>query len=41
MRAGVLVLVGTMKGAFLVGANPARARWTVREPHFKGSPISI
>ena len=39
MTSGVLLLVGTMKGAFLVDLSADRSRWTVRGPHFKGSPI--
>jgi photosystem II stability/assembly factor-like uncharacterized protein len=35
----VLVLVGTMKGAFLLRSNGARARWEVGGPHFPGEAI--
>ncbi|MGH7731391.1 MAG: WD40/YVTN/BNR-like repeat-containing protein, partial [Candidatus Eiseniibacteriota bacterium] len=35
----VLVLVGTMKGAFFVRSNGARARWDVGGPHFPGQAI--
>jgi sortilin (neurotensin receptor 3) len=34
-----LVLVGTMKGAFLVRSNGARARWEVGGPHFAGQAV--
>src|SRR5258708_5094037 len=34
-----MILVGTMKGAFLVHSNPARKRWTVRGPFFPGHAI--
>ncbi len=35
----VLVLVGTMKGAFLMRSNGARARWDAGGPHFPGQAI--
>src|SRR5437773_7814910 len=35
----VLVLVGTMKGAFLLRSSPARARWDVAGPFFPGHAI--
>ena len=35
----VLVLVGTMKGAFLMRSNGARARWEVGGPHFAGQAV--
>jgi photosystem II stability/assembly factor-like uncharacterized protein len=35
----VLVLVGTMKGAFLFRSNGARARWDVSGPHFPGHAV--
>jgi len=34
-----LLLVGTMKGAFLLRSNPARSRWEVGGPHFPGSSV--
>ena len=35
----VLVLVGTMKGAFLFRSNGARARWDSSGPHFPGHAV--
>jgi len=35
----VLVLVGTMKGAFLMRSNGARARWETGGPHFPGQAV--
>lgn len=35
----VLVMVGTMKGAFLMRSNAARARWEMGGPHFPGQAI--
>ncbi|MEO6462428.1 MAG: exo-alpha-sialidase [Candidatus Eisenbacteria bacterium] len=35
----VLVLVGTMKGAFLFRSNGARARWDVSGPHLPGHSV--
>jgi hypothetical protein len=35
----VLVLVGTMKGAFLFRSNGGRARWETGGPHFPGQSI--
>ena len=35
----VLVLVGTMKGAFLLRSNGARARWEAGGPHFAGQAV--
>lgn len=35
----VLLLIGTMKGAFLFCSNGARKRWQVSGPHFPGHPI--
>lgn len=35
----VLVLVGTMKGAFLMRSNGARARWEAGGPHFAGQAV--
>ena len=34
-----LVLVGTMKGAFLLRSNPARKRWDVGGPYFPGHSV--
>lgn len=35
----VLLLVGTLKGAFLARSRPARARWEVAGPLFPGSAV--
>ncbi len=35
----VLLLVGTMKGAFLLCSNRARQRWQVSGPHFPGHTV--
>jgi len=35
----VLVLVGTMKGAFLFRSDARRARWEMGGPHFPGLPV--
>lgn len=35
----VLLLVGTMKGAFLLRANRARARWDIGGPYFPGHTV--
>jgi len=35
----VLLLVGTMKGAFLMRSNAARARWEVGGPYFAGHSV--
>src|SRR5690606_10051125 len=37
--AGVRVLVGTRKGAFILTADEARRDWTVNGPHFPGWEI--
>jgi hypothetical protein len=37
--AGVRVLVGTRKGAFILTSNERRKRWTVSGPHFAGWEI--
>ncbi|MDQ3673392.1 MAG: exo-alpha-sialidase [Gemmatimonadota bacterium] len=34
-----LVLVGTMKGAFLFRSNEARKKWTMDGPHFRGEAV--
>src|SRR5271169_2133840 len=40
VKAGdVLLLVGTVKGAFLFRANRSRARWEVGGPHFPGTVV--
>jgi photosystem II stability/assembly factor-like uncharacterized protein len=38
-RGDVLVLVGTMKGAFVLRSNAARKRWDVGGPYSIGSPV--
>src|SRR5260370_23539950 len=38
-KGNVLVLVGTMKGAFLFCSDGARKRWEVGGPHSIGSPV--
>ena len=35
----VLLLVGTMKGAFILRANKKRASWDVGGPYFPGSAV--
>ena len=35
----ILLLVGTMKGAFIVRADRSRARWEVGGPYFPGSAV--
>ncbi|MBI4443533.1 MAG: exo-alpha-sialidase [Acidobacteria bacterium] len=35
----VLLLVGTMKGAFLLSSDGDRRRWEVSGPHFAGQPV--
>ncbi len=35
----VLLLVGTMKGAFILRANNRRKRWDVGGPYFPGNPV--
>ncbi len=35
----VLLLVGTMKGAFLLRSSPSRARWEIGGPYSPGVPI--
>lgn len=48
MTAGVRVLVGTRKGAFILTSNAGRTSWNVAGPHFpgwelyhiKGSPVN-
>jgi len=35
----VVLLVGTMKGAFLLRSTPARARWELGGPHFPGQAV--
>src|SRR5258708_37585740 len=34
----VVLLVGTMKGAFLLRSNKARKKWDIGGPHSVGSP---
>lgn len=38
-KGDVLVLVGTMKGAFMLRSNAARKRWSVGGPYSIGSPV--
>ena len=38
-KGDVLVLVGTMKGAFVVRSDAARKRWSVGGPYSVGSPV--
>ena len=35
----VIVLVGTMKGAFILSSDAARKKWTVEGPHFPGEAV--
>src|SRR5205085_8321434 len=35
----VLLLVGTMKGAFILRANKRRAQWEIGGPYFPGSAV--
>ncbi|GAC1650692.1 MAG: exo-alpha-sialidase [Gemmatimonadaceae bacterium] len=37
--AGVVVLVGTTKGAFVLHSTTARQRWTTSGPHFRGHAV--
>ena len=37
---GVLIIVGTAKGAFLVRSDDNRNSWTVDGPHFKGWKVT-
>src|SRR5690242_14963724 len=36
---GVLLLVGTTKGAFIFRASGARAKWTMSGPYLRGEPV--
>ena len=38
-KQSVLVLVGTMKGAFLFRSDPDRKKWHMEGPHFKGESV--
>jgi len=38
-RGDVLLLVGTMKGAFILRANESRKKWEVGGPYFPGSAV--
>ncbi|HEY6306334.1 MAG TPA: hypothetical protein VI488_07770, partial [Candidatus Angelobacter sp.] len=38
-KGNVLVLVGTMKGAFILCSDGARKRWKVGGPYSIGSPV--
>ena len=35
----VLILVGTMKGAFLFRSDPSRKEWRMEGPHFRGESV--
>jgi hypothetical protein len=35
----VLLLVGTMKGAFVVSSSAERREWTIHGPHFRGETV--
>ncbi|MGQ0713770.1 MAG: exo-alpha-sialidase [Gemmatimonadaceae bacterium] len=35
----VVLLVGTMKGAFLMWSDEKRKRWKIDGPHFRGQPV--
>src|SRR5947208_7437331 len=35
----VVLLVGTLKGAFLLRSTPARSRWEMGGPHFPGQAV--
>lgn len=35
----VLLLVGTVKGAFIFRSNAKRSRWTMEGPHFPGESV--
>ena len=35
----VLVLVGTMKGAFILRSDPDRSQWEIGGPYFPGSAV--
>ncbi|MCO5226501.1 MAG: hypothetical protein M9953_14270, partial [Thermomicrobiales bacterium] len=37
--AGVRVLVGTAKGAFILTSDEARAEWDISGPHFPGAEV--
>lgn len=39
MKGGVIVMVGTKKGAYLLRSRPARGRWTQEGPLFPGEPV--
>jgi photosystem II stability/assembly factor-like uncharacterized protein len=38
-KTGVLVLVGTSKGAFLLRSDASRKKWKVDGPHFRGQSV--
>jgi photosystem II stability/assembly factor-like uncharacterized protein len=38
-KGDVLVLVGTMKGAFILSSNESRKKWKVDGPHFPGEAV--
>ncbi len=39
MKKGVIVMVGTRKGAYVLRSGPARSRWSVEGPLFPGEPV--
>ncbi len=39
MKKGVVVMVGTKKGAYLLRSGPTRGRWSVEGPLFPGEPV--
>jgi len=38
-KGDVLLLVGTMKGAFVVSSSAERSEWTIHGPHFRGETV--
>jgi len=38
-KGSALVLVGTIKGAFVLNSDPSRERWEVSGPHFPGRVV--
>ncbi|WGH79075.1 WD40/YVTN/BNR-like repeat-containing protein [Jannaschia ovalis] len=40
MQAGIVLMIGTTKGAFLLASDPARADWRLTGPHCEGWPIN-
>lgn len=39
MTQNVMVMVGTMKGAFIFRSDEKRTKWTVEGPHFRGEAV--